>query len=58
MMRRIDEKAQCTDSGAVQTVATEVLGKARDLPARHVRQEELRQVVRYQSTFFWHVVQV
>lgn len=57
-MRRIDEKAQCTDSGAVQTVATEVLGKARDLPARHVRQEELRQVVRYQSTFFWHVVQV
>ena len=45
MMRRVDEKTQCQQKGAMPTVATEILGKAKDVTSRNIKHAELMEKV-------------
>ena len=45
MMRRLDEKTQCQQEGAMPTGATEILGKAKDVPSKNIKHAKLMEKV-------------
>ena len=52
MMRRVDEKSQCQQKGAMPTVATDILGKAKDVPSKNIIHAELMEKVSQAPSIF------
>ena len=52
MMRRVDEKSQCQQKGAMPTVATDFLGKAKDVPSKNIKHAEPMEKVSQAPSIF------